>query len=49
LKATDEFNGTVIVQNGFGQDEVNRPTVLKAGTPSLASATGFQNCIAKAA
>jgi len=49
LNPTDEFDGTFLFQNGFGQYEVDRPNVLNAGTPGLVSATGFQDRVAKAA
>ncbi len=43
MKPSDEFDGTVILQIGFHQYEVDRPLVLVAGTPSVISAVGFQD------
>ena len=49
LKPSDEFDGTVIVKIGHHQYEVDRPLMLVAGTPSVTSAIGFQDRVAKAA
>jgi hypothetical protein len=49
LKPSDESAGTVVDKIGFHQNEVDRPLVLVAGTPSVISATGFQDRVAKAA
>jgi hypothetical protein len=46
LKPSDEFDDTVILQNSFGQYEVNEPLVLVAEIPSLTSATDFQDRVA---
>ena len=48
LKPSNEFDGTVILQNGVQQHEVDWPMVLVAGTPTVTSAIGFQDRIAKA-
>src|SRR5260221_522068 len=49
LKASEKFVGTVMVQTGFHDDEADRFRVLTADAPSLASAIGFQDRVAKAA
>ena len=49
MKPSDEFDGTVVDKIGFHQNEVDPPLVLVAGTPSVISAIGFQDRVAKAA
>jgi hypothetical protein len=49
LKPTEKFVDALVVQTGFHHYEVNRPLVLTADAPSLASAIGFQDRVAKAA
>jgi hypothetical protein len=48
LKPSDESPVVVIVPTGFHQYEVDRPSVLNAGAPSLTSAGGFQDRVAEA-
>src|SRR2546427_498236 len=49
LKPSEKLVGTVMVQGGFHHYEADRPLVLTANAPSLASAIGFQYRVAKAA
>jgi len=49
LKPSDEFDGTVIVQIDLHQNEMDRPLLLVASTPSVTSAVGFQDRVTKAA
>ena len=49
LKPSEKLVGTVMVQAGFHHYEADRPGVLTAEAPSLSSATGFQDRVAKAA
>ena len=48
LQPSQKFVDTIMIQTGFHHDEADRPGVLTADGPSLASATGFQGLVAKA-
>src|SRR6266446_8671340 len=49
LKPSEKFVETVRVETGFHHCEADRPLVPTANAPSLASAIGFQDRVAKAA
>jgi len=48
LQPSEKFAGTVMIQTGFHHNEADRPRVLTADAPSLASVTGFQDRVSKA-
>src|SRR5207247_9664072 len=48
FQPSQKFVDAIMIQTGFHHDEADRPGVLTADGPSLASATGFQGLVAKA-
>jgi hypothetical protein len=49
LKPGDELAVTGLIQTGFHHYDMDRSTVLSTNAPSLTSASGFEDCVAKAA
>ena len=47
LKPGQKFVDTIMIQTGFHHYQTDRPRVLTAEAPSLASATGFQDRVPK--